>query len=78
MTLRPAVAQSCNKLSKWAEPHLGREVLRLWIREVVALIDIDGHGLAKLVTLVELLGLAPDPRRLLLSRAGEHAALARS
>ena len=45
-----------------AEPHLGREVLRLRIREVVALIDLDGLGPAKLVTLVELLGLAPDPR----------------
>ena len=61
------------------EPHLGREVLRLRIREVVALIDLDGLGPAKLVTLVELLGLAPDPRRLLGRRTvgrheGTHAA----
>ena len=44
------------------KPHLGREVLRLRIRKVVALIDLDGHGLAKLMALIELLGLAPDPR----------------
>ena len=31
-----------------AEPYLGRELLRLRIREVVALIDLDGLGLAKL------------------------------
>ena len=60
------------------KPYLGREVLRLRIRKVVALINLDGHGFAKLMALIELLGLAPDPRRLLLSRAGEHAALARS
>ena len=60
------------------QPHLGRQVLGLRVCEVVALVDFDGHGLTELVALVELLGLAPHPRRLLLSRAGEHAALARS
>ena len=47
------------------QPNLGRKVLRLWIRKVVALINLSGHRLAKLVALIELLGLAPDPRRLL-------------
>ena len=45
------------------KPHLSREVLRLWIREVVTLVDLGGHGLTELVTLVEFLGLASHPRR---------------
>ena len=51
------------------KPHLGREVLRLRVCEVVALVDLDRVGLTQLVALVELLGLAPDPL-LLCGRGG--------
>ena len=46
-------------------PHLADEVLRLRVGEVVALVNLLRVGLALIVALVELLGLAPHPSRLL-------------
>ena len=46
-------------------PHLADEVLRLWVSKVVTLVDLLWVRLALLKALVELLGLAPHPRRLL-------------
>ena len=40
------------RVVQMTKPNLGREVLRLWIRKVVALVDLDGLGLAKLVALL--------------------------
>ena len=59
------LARDVVRVVQVAKPHLGREVLRLRVRKIVALVNLDGQGLAQLMALIELLGLAPDPRRLL-------------